>query len=127
MKQNKIYVASPYSGTNEEQKQRYKDICEATGHLKYLFPPPEYIFFSPIAHSHGIASYGKHSGTHKTWIHENYSWIEWCTELWVVMLDGWDKSKGVIWEINTANELKKNIKYYKTIPFKTLLNVKHDN
>jgi nucleoside 2-deoxyribosyltransferase len=95
----KIYLASPYTGTSEQQADRFDIVCQVAGKiiLDRKFP-----VFSPIAHSHPIATRCDLSGEHDFWIDQNRAWLEWADEVWVAMIDGWKDSKGVQWEVEYA-------------------------
>lgn len=96
-----IYLASPYSHPDPlVREQRFKAVCEYAANLM----KDGEMVYSPIAHSHPIAQFG----LPKEWeFWEQYDrfFISKCDELFVLMIDGWDKSKGVDAEIEIANEL----------------------
>ena len=104
----KIYLASPYSGTEAQQIERYEQVCQTAADIIRM----GYIVFSPIAHSHGIAVHGGLNGDHDTWKKQNLAWLEWCNEVWVVNMPGWDTSKGVKWEMITARLMGKHVEVY---------------
>jgi hypothetical protein len=62
--------------------------------------------FSPIAHSHHIADHMGNYNDSEFWIKMGLSFIEsWADELWVLQLQGWDRSKGVGREIAAAKKI----------------------
>ena len=94
----KIYLATPYTGTEVQEKVRFKQACEiCAGLMKSGFR-----VFSPIAHSHNIAVYGSMPGSHGFWKEQNRSWLEWADEIWVARMHRWTESRGVKWEISWA-------------------------
>ena len=104
----RIYLASPYSGTETQQIERYKQVCQSAADIIRM----GYAVFSPIAHSHGIAVHGGLNGDHSTWKDQNLAWLEWCNEVWVVNMPGWDESKGVGWEMKMAKSMGKPVRMF---------------
>lgn len=105
----KIYLASPYTGTEIEQIIRYREACLAAADIIRM----GHIVFSPIAHSRGIAVYGGLKGDHNTWMEQNRGWLDWCDELWVLPIYGWDASVGVEWEMETARTMGKRVEMFR--------------
>ena len=66
--------------------------------------------FSPIAHTHPIAAYGLPMEW-AFWEAQDRAFLEACSEVQVLMLDGWRESKGVSAEIALASELSKPVLY----------------
>ena len=111
----RIYIASPYSAVYPQRHNiravedyRYEMVTRVTGLLMCQFP--EYIFYSPITHSHPIARATNIPGNFKYWSKFAESFLEWCDELWIYMLNGWKRSKGVTSEIITTLTLNKPIR-----------------
>ena len=100
MKREKWYLASPYSHPNEEvKKKRYDEICIITARIiKY---DSKVIPFSPIVYSHVLES---EYMTQIDWIDFDLEMLQLFDVLCVVMLDGWNESKGVSLEIKYALE-----------------------
>ena len=65
---------------------------------------------SPIAHSHGIAQHDV-PGDWSYWESLDRRFLEMCDEMAVLMLDGWNESKGVQAEIRIARDLGKPVTY----------------
>lgn len=103
-----IYLASPYSGTPEEQEERFQAVCCKAAELMR----DGHMVFSPIAHSHPIAFYGlpKDFGF---WEKMDCWWIRACTKIVVLMLPGWELSVGVRAEIDYAKQIGKAVSYLK--------------
>lgn len=101
----KIYLASPYTGTTAQQIERYRRVCQTAADIIRM----GYNVFSPIAHSHGIAVHGGLKGDHATWKEQNLGWLEWCDELWVATIEGWDLSEGIEWEMEIAQKMGKHV------------------
>ena len=71
------------------------------------------VVFSPISHSHPIAIQETLPNTHKFWMQQDLPFIEFCDELYVLQLPGWETSLGVQKEIECAKQLGKPITYIK--------------
>ena len=95
-----IYLAQPYTGTEEEMNYRYEMACKVTARLimEGLF------VFSPISHGHGPARFGLPK-EFSYW--EDYCelMIPKCNEIYLLTLDGWHKSVGVKAELQLAEQL----------------------
>ena len=103
-----IYLASPYSHPDREvMVRRFKQACKMA---RKLFELGHFVF-SPIAHSHPIAEHGELPAKWEYWAAFDTKMISLCDEVWVLKLDGWQKSKGVEAEINIAKGLGKPVKY----------------
>lgn len=97
-----IYLASPYTHElREVEEQRYSLACRAAGYLIRQGLP----IFSPICHSHPIALRTDLPTDHKFWMDLDYAFLRHCTDLYVLRLSGWDRSKGVAWEMTAAEGL----------------------
>lgn len=103
-----IYLASPYSDPDPAvQEQRFDATCAAAG---YLIGHGR-LLFSPIAHSHPIAQRGGLQTDYAYWSIWNRQMIKACDELWVLMLDGWETSAGVLSEVSEARALNKLVAF----------------
>jgi len=114
----KIYLAIPYTGNENSSFIKANRIAAKLmneGH----------IVFSPISHSHSIDSQCDLDKKWEFWKKQDESFIEWCDELYVVMLNGWKESVGVNAEMEIAKRLGKPIKYieYKTEPINGKTNI----
>ncbi len=105
-----IYVASPYTHTDPAiEDERNISVALATGYLMNHYAA--LAFFSPICHSHIIARNCNILGQWEYWKHLDEIMISKCDELWVLCLEGWEKSVGVTAEVKYAKELGLEIKY----------------
>ncbi len=96
-----IYLASPYSHDDPDVKEsRFQAVCKQTA----LMLKAGILVFSPIAHSHPVASYGM-KGSYDVWQRFDESMIERCDEVWVLMLDGVEGSVGIKAEMEYARKL----------------------
>ena len=100
----KIYLAVPYSGMKEESFRKVNTVAAKLmndGHIVY----------SPISHCHSIAKQEKLPTDWNFWKTMDTAFIEWCEELHVLKLNGWDRSTGVNAEIDIAEHMGKNVVY----------------
>lgn len=102
-----IYLASPYSGTRDEESIRYFQAMKATARLL----KSGIIVYSPIVHCHNMAIMYKLPKDFKFWQWYNEAMIEVAEGLCVLKLKGWEESKGVAHEIEYAKSLKYIIDY----------------
>ncbi len=97
-----IYLASPYSSDSIYiQRHRYlyvETICAAI--VAGGFP-----VYSPIVHMHSMATHYPLSNDSVFWNTFNEPFIRACSEIWVLMLEGWQESAGVQWELELARSL----------------------
>lgn len=123
-----IYIASPYTGLTKWtvlnkfiQLCRFRKITSVIGRLQDKY---KYAFIGPITQSHQTQKYMAKRGTKWCdWKLVDVTYLEWCDEIWVVMMPGWDESVGVLDEIKHAKEFGGiKIRYLdpETLRFKTI-------
>jgi len=88
-----IYVASPYSGNEEENYQKICHVC-----VDIITSTP-FAVFSPIVHWHKIAQAYTLATDAEYWWHLNREYLHKADVLMVVQMKGWRESKGVTQEI----------------------------
>lgn len=98
------YLASPYTG---DELARFEAVCDVAGQLLLA----GHHVLSPIAHTHPIAVRGNLPGNFEWYEAYDYALIDACSELWVVMLDGWRESRGVTHEIAYARKTGKPVRW----------------
>lgn len=99
-----IYVASPYTHPNRVvEETRNISVAVAMGYI--MNNHPELSFFSPICHTHPIATLCKLPGHWEYWKQYDEAMLSRCDEIWVLCLEGVEQSKGVNAEIQLAKEL----------------------
>lgn len=96
-----IYLASPYSHDDHNVREmRFLSACAAAASLmrqgKHVY--------SPIAHTHPIAKFGLPLDW-SFWGEYDRKFLAVCESMIVLMLDGWDKSKGVSAEMQIAKDM----------------------
>jgi hypothetical protein len=103
-----IYLATPYSHDDTYVKEyRFLAVNKVAS---VLLARGEFVF-SPISHTHPIAKVGKLPGDWEYWLNFDKAFLERCSKLYVLMLDGWKESSGVTAEIKIAKELGIEIEY----------------
>jgi len=101
-----IFLSSPYTHIDPEmQHLRYLMACQAAAYLM----KQGHIVFSPIAHSHGIARFV--DGDHAFWMKQDLEFLKNCSEMIVLILPGWDRSKGIKEEIEFAESNGITVRY----------------
>ena len=115
-----IYLASIYSvphkdGTKPtvaEMKERTAKATEKAAEIMQR----GYNVFSPLTHSDPIADYISEENriSHDFWLKIDFDMIRRCDELWVYMLEGWDRSYGISQEIKFAKENNIPVVYIKS-------------
>lgn len=104
----KIYLACPYSTRIPFLKWwRFRQVNKKAGQLMEM----GFIVFSPISHSHPIASQCGLPKDFEYWKKFDESFIKWADEVWILTLWGWRKSKGIKQEIAEAEQLGKEVVY----------------
>ena len=112
-----IYLASPYtSGITKDMtpefaqaimQVRYEQVRKVTAEYMRNFVP----IFSPIVNNHEVAKYHDLPKEWDYWEKIDYMFLDASEELWVLMMDGWDTSKGVTAEIAYAEKIGIPVKY----------------
>ena len=102
-----IYLASPYTHPDRDVRQeRFEAACRAAAALIRR----GHVVFSPIAHSHCINQHGL-PVEWSYWERQDRRLLAACEELWVLQLDGWEHSRGVLAEIAIARALGKPVRF----------------
>lgn len=118
-----IYLASPYTDRSRiVMRTRFKDACKAAG----AFARHNVRVYSPIAHSHPIAIASSLPTSWQYWKGHSEEMLAMCDELWILMLDGWDKSRGVLAEIEIAVRLALPIRYVSPADYSFVDEACHD-
>lgn len=97
------YLASPYSHADPlVRERRFEDACRVAGEMMKAGK----CVFAPIPHSHAIEqTFDGPPGDHDFWLRQDFAVLRHCTELVVLRLDGWEKSRGVAAEVEFAGRL----------------------
>lgn len=105
----KIYLACPY--THSRYYTTEYRVRVATNYAGKLINDG-HLVYSPLTHCHPIAiAYGL-PGDVEFWWPLNKSMIDWCEEVFVMCLEGWDRSAGIKRELEYAKgEGHKHISY----------------
>jgi hypothetical protein len=104
-----IYLASPFSHSDKKiEKKRYEDVTLIAALLTKRFG---HAMFLPITQSYAMTkAVPSLKGDFNSWKDIDLHMVGKSDELWVVLLDGWSESIGVLAEIKEALMLHKPIK-----------------
>lgn len=103
-----VYLASPYSHRLTEIRDlRHFRVCMAAAALMRR----GIMVFSPIAHSHPIVKHGGLPTGWDWWQKYERLYIDACSRMIVLQLDGWEESRGVQDEIRMMQEMGKAVEY----------------
>lgn len=97
-----IYLASPYSSPSPwVREQRYFEAMRCmTHHLK-----EGHAIYSPIVHCHELAKIADLPKDAEFWKKYNFTMLASATALWMLLLEGWENSKGCREECEEADRL----------------------
>jgi hypothetical protein len=102
-----IYLASPYTHPEASDRQsRFDAACKATTELARC----GLVVFSPIVHGHSLVRIGLPIEW-EYWERFDHEYLRRCDWMVVLMLDGWQESRGVQAEINLTSKLDLRIDY----------------
>ena len=103
-----IYLASPYSHHDAAVRQlRFEIVSRVAARLM----SGGLHVFSPISHTHPIAEYGSLPLGWDFWEQYDRAIMGVCSRMIVLMLDGWEQSRGVQAEVSLAVEFGLDIEY----------------
>ena len=103
------YLACPYTSDDAElMNKRFDDVCLVAGGL---MKTTDKVIYSPISHCHPIAMQTSLPTGWKFWERIDRTYLEYCCEMIVLTLPGWEESTGVQAEIKIAEELGIPIAY----------------
>ena len=103
-----IYLAIPYSHADPAVMDSRAEIAD---YITARLTLAGYEVYSPISSWHHIAKEYELPTDYAYWKRLNDHILSICDRLWVIRLDGWEESKGVQDEIETAEKLSIEITY----------------
>lgn len=104
----KLYLATPFSHKDRHvMLERFNVVNKVAAKLM----ANGYIVYSPISHTHPISEAGSLPTDWEFWKEQDSPFLEWCDELWVLVVNGWRDSVGVQAEIEEARELNKPVRF----------------
>lgn len=111
------YLASPYSlGNDSSQEQRNLRYYQVTRQAWQLFASGINVY-SPITHWHNIIKVFPIEMTPSQWLMVDFPYLKASEKLYVLMLEHWNKSVGVLNEINFAKFNNIEIEYIEPTPY----------
>lgn len=112
-----VYLATPYSfGGDTSPEQRQENYRIATRAAWELFSAGLNVY-SPIVHHHNIQAVTPIELTTEQWMEFDLPFLQSSHTLYVLCTMNWDKSEGVVAEINYAKDNSKKIEYIEPTPF----------
>lgn len=106
------YLASPYSHPDPAVRlRRFDEVCLVASRLMGAGEA----IFCPIAHSHPIAEAEHLPQTTGFWMLQDIPILRHAARVKVLMLDGWEASKGIAAELKVAAALRIPVEYLEFI------------
>lgn len=106
-----IYIASPYSSTHRNARlimeRRFRAACAA---CEFYRRKGENVY-SPIVHWHTVAELFAGPRDHSGYSHCHEEMIFLSREFRILMLDGWEDSEGIKWELARARYWSRPVTY----------------
>jgi hypothetical protein len=105
-----VYLASPYTPTAGESVNERAD---AAKRYAAKLMSDGHVVFSPIAHSHHVADHlpAHLRVDHDFWMEQDMPLLRAAGRLVVLMLPGWERSRGVAQEIQEATRMNIPVEY----------------
>lgn len=97
-----IYLASPYSDSSPLVRIIRHAQVEWVVHNVLS---EGIVAYSPIVYFHPTATKYDLDLDNSYWNQFNETFIQICSEIWVLMLEGWEESEGVKWELELSRKL----------------------
>ena len=92
----RIYLACPYS--HKYYRVRHERFMIANRIAAHLMTQGNLVF-SPISHSVPIAKVIPETDTdHDFWLKQDEAFLDWCTHMYIICIDGTYDSYGINWE-----------------------------
>lgn len=96
-----IYLASPYTGSDGLKEYRFRAALDACARLMLAGK----VVYSPIAHSHMIEKLAMGVvQTHHFWMEQCFPMLATASEMYVLQIEGWNRSNGIQLEMEFARE-----------------------
>lgn len=103
-----IYLLSPYSDESIITSTTRYILARAAVAMIVQEGFPVY---SPILHNHDMAMTHGVDGTSDFWNVLNRPFLDACSDAWVLMIEGWEQSRGIQWEVEYLKARDKNVRY----------------
>ncbi len=103
-----VYLASPYTHADPAKRvERFEAACKCAARLMHEGTP----VFSPIAHSHAVEQHFKAPQGFAFWMNQDIPILVCASKVVVLMLDGWQASRGVTRELEVARQFHIPVEY----------------
>jgi len=96
-----IYVASPYNHPDDDY--RYLNYLRVSKYVAKLIAEGN-VAISPIAYGHPLLSLQEMPHDFDFWSNFCLTILKKCDEMHILVLDGWDRSRGVLTEMEFAEK-----------------------
>jgi hypothetical protein len=104
-----VYLTAPYCTPPDPPDVRQKYIDQATAGL--IANHEDVYFFSPITYEKPVKDIWGENGEWDFWKPRDGEMVKRCDELWVLMLENWQASRGVNYEIGEALKAGKVVRH----------------
>lgn len=106
-----VYLACPYSHDDPViREMRFKQANMAAGKLMER----GYIVFSPLSHCHPISVQYRLPTDWEFWQKFCTTYVRLCNTMFVLMVPGWEESRGITEELKLAKELGIHVEFIST-------------
>ena len=113
-----VYVAGPYL---HKDKQLMKKRADTVSLYAANLINKKYLVFSPLSYGEVIS---KAVLDPTEWYRQDLNVLRFCDRLDVMLMDGWQKSKGVKYEVETAQKLYMEIRFIDPATYEEVKDVK---
>lgn len=103
-----VYLASPYSHPDESVVNERFDRISL---IASILNSKSIVSLSPITYGHTLLSYTKMPSDWEFWRNFCLSFLQHSSELWVIKMEGWNRSPGISEEIEFAIKNSIPVKY----------------
>ena len=101
-----IYLAAPYSSRSQETRSQR---VHQAGQAAFSLLKGGHDIFCPIVHGHYIEQAAAAHLDAERWYEHSLSMLSRAYELWVLLLTGWESSRGIAMEVAFARKRSKPV------------------
>ena len=110
-----IYLCSVYSldahGDSYQDASKRDERYDVVLDVTYQMLMDGYKVFSPILHCHEMSILKEMPKNFDFWRNLDFNYIDHCDKVFVLKMDGWDRSEGIAAEIAHAEFIGKSVTY----------------